>query len=224
LTPAPVEEGQAGQAPSPPVSPQTELARARYNRVAPSYDQREAWMERRAFDAWRRRLWPRVRGPRVLEVGVGTGKNMPYYPPGMQITAIDLSPGMLAEARRRTEQLGLAVDLREMDVEHLDFPDASFDTAAATWVFCTVPRPVQGLREVRRVVRPGGQILLLEHMRAENPILGALMDIANALVTRQASENINRRTLDNIRMAGLKIVDVERLSAFGIFLLIEARP
>ncbi len=202
----------------------TELTRQRYNRIAPSYNRREAWMERRLFDAWRRKLWARVKGPRVLEVGVGTGKNMPYYPPSMQITAIDLSPGMLAQARQQAQRLGIQVDLREMDVEHLQFADASFDTAVATFVFCTVPMPIEGLREMRRVVRPGGQILLLEHMRAANPVLGLLMDIANPLAVRTIVANINRRTLDNIREAGLRIVDSEELSAFGIVRLIEATP
>ena len=192
----------------------TEIARARWERLAAGYDQREAWMESRMFAAWRQRLWARVSGPRVLEVGVGTGRNMAYYPPGMQITAIDFSPAMLDAARERAEELGVEVDLREMDAEHMTFADASFDTSVATCVFCSVPRPVPGLREMRRVVRPGGQVLLLEHMRAESPILGPLMDVANPLVVRMLGFNINRRTLDNIRAAGLRIVDVEQLADF----------
>jgi ubiquinone/menaquinone biosynthesis C-methylase UbiE len=210
--------------PTPTRPTATDLTRQRYDRLATYYDRSEALMERLMFAAWRQRLWARVRGPRVLEVGVGTGKNMPYYPPGMQVTAVDLSPAMLAQARRRAAELGIAVDLREMDAEHLDFPSASFDTAVATFVFCSVPEPIRGLAEMRRMVRPGGQVLLLEHIRAPNPILGRLMDVLNPLVVRNIGANINRRTLENIRAAGLKLVSVERLSAFGIFILVEATP
>jgi len=202
----------------------TDLTRERYDRLAARYDRSEALMERLLFAAWRQRLWARVRGPRVLEVGVGTGKNMPCYPPGMQITAVDLSPAMLAQARRRAADLGLQVDLREMDAEHLEFPDASFDSAVATFVFCSVPEPIRGLAEMRRVVRPGGRVLLLEHIRAANPILGHLMDALNPLVVRHIGANINRRTLENLRAAGLKLVRVERLSALGVFILVEATP
>lgn len=201
----------------------TELTRERYNRIAAEYDRREAMMER-MFRAWRRKLWARVRGPRVLEVGVGTGKNMPYYPPGLQVSAIDLSPAMLARARHHATELGIEVDLREMDAEHLAFPDASFDTAVATCVFCSVPEPIRGLAEMRRVVRPGGQVLLLEHVRAANPLLGRLMDVLNPLVVQRMGANINRRTIENVRAAGLKLVDLQRLSAFGIFILVEATP
>lgn len=202
----------------------TDLTRERYDRLAARYDRSEALMERLLFAAWRQRLWARVRGPRVLEVGVGTGKNMPCYPLGMQITAVDLSPAMLAQARRRAADLGLQVDLREMDAEHLEFPDASFDSAVATFVFCSVPEPIRGLAEMRRVVRPGGRVLLLEHIRAANPILGHLMDALNPLVVRHIGANINRRTLENLRAAGLKLVRVERLSALGVFILVEATP
>ncbi|MFQ5875390.1 MAG: class I SAM-dependent methyltransferase, partial [Dehalococcoidia bacterium] len=152
----------------------TAQTKARYDRIAPIYDLMEACIERRAFSRWRNKLWSRVRGGKVLEVGVGTGKNMPYYPGSIRVTAIDLSDRMLTQARRRVERLGLDVNLRQMDVQALDFPDGAFDTAVATFVFCSVPDPVLGLRELGRVVRPGGQIILLEHMRAGNPILGKI--------------------------------------------------
>jgi ubiquinone/menaquinone biosynthesis C-methylase UbiE len=144
------------------------------------------------YRPWRKKLWALVEGPCVLEVGVGTGKNSPYWPKGLQLTGIDLTPGMLEYARRRAKELGLRADLRLGDAQTLEFPDASVDTAVATFVFCSVPDPILGLRELGRVVRRGGRVLLLEHVRSANAILGAVMDVMNPLVVRLMGANINR--------------------------------
>ena len=159
-----------------------------------------------------------------MEVGVGTGKNMPYYPDDVQVAAIDLSERMLSRARRRAKRLGLSVDLRQMDAQVLAFPSDTFDTVVATFVFCSVPDPVIGLRELGRVCKPEGEIRLLEHMRARNEALGRLMDIANPLVVRTMGPNINRRTVGNLEKAGLETERVEDLSLQGIFKLIVAKP
>lgn len=202
---------------------QTAATRARYNRIAPMYDTMEAFIERTAFGAWRRELWAAVPAGRVLGVGVGTGKNLPFYPSGAQMTAIELSDQMLARARRRAAELGVKVDLRLMDAQHLVFPDAGFDAAVATFVFCSVPDPVAGLRELGRVVRPGGDIWLLEHMRVDRPFVGPLMDLLNPFVVRVMGANINRRTVENVRRAGLGLVTVEHMRG-ELVRLIHAQP
>ena len=211
----------------PPQSPldeiSTDLTRRRYDRVAPLYDLVEAMMERIAFSRWRPLLWSRVQGPRVLEVGVGTGKNFPYYPAHCQVTAIDLSPNMLARARRRAETMSLSIDLQVMDVQALSFPDSIFDTVVSSFVFCSVPDPVRGLREVRRVCRPGGQVLLLEHVLSQKPWMRVMMRLFNPLVVRIVGANIDRDTVGNVERAGLKIVSVADLSG-DIVKLIEAKP
>jgi len=200
----------------------TTLTRARYQRLSPIYDLMEGIAEAR-YHPWREKLWAFVTGPRVLEVGVGTGKNIAYWPKGAQMTAIDLTPGMLDFARRRAEELGITADIRLGDAQVLDFPDASFDTAAATFVFCSVPDPILGLREMGRVVCPGGQVFLLEHMRSTHPVLGALMDVLNPMVVRMMGANVNRRTVENVHRSGLQIEHVENLGMGGIFKLIVAR-
>lgn len=200
----------------------TSLTRARYQRLSHWYDRLEAMSEER-FIPWRLRLWSQVQGPKVLEVGVGTGKNIPYYPTGVHVTAIDLTPGMLERAQKRAANLDMDIDLKLGDIQSLDYPDASFDTAVATFVFCSVPDPVLGLNEIRRVVRPGGQILLLEHIRSTNQIVGTLMDVINPFVVRVMGANINRRTVGNVQKSGLVLEWVENLGMGGIFNLILAR-
>lgn len=204
-------------------SSSTRRTRRRYDRLARLYDFLEGPAESRRFAAWRARFRERIKGPDVLEVGVGTGKNMPFYPPGVRVTAVDLSPRMLGRAARRAESLGLELDLREMDVQALGFPDQSFDTVLAAFVFCSVPDPVLGLSELRRVCKPGGRLLLLEHVRPGSWALGLLFDALNPMVVRMMGANINRRTRDNIRRAGWTMEKEEPLLSDVIFWL-EARP
>ncbi len=199
----------------------TAATRARYDRIARIYDRMERRSERR-FAPWRAALWQQVRGPRVLEVGVGTGKNMPFYPPEMDITAIDLSPRMLDRARTRAAHEGYRVELGEADVQALPFPDAHFDTVIATFVFCSVPDPLLGLRGLRRVLVPGGQLLLLEHALSRRPLLRPLMQAVNPAVVRLMGANVNRRTVQNVQRAGFVDVRVTpRL--LDIVMSIEAR-
>ena len=198
----------------------TAATRARYDRIARFYDRMGRSSERR-FAPWRAALWRRVQGARVLEIGVGTGKSFPYYPVGMIITAIDLSPRMLEQARTHAAHSQIVVDLREADVQALPFADASFDTAIASCVFCSVPDAVLGLRELRRVLVPGGQLLLLEHVLSRRPLLRRVMNLVSPLVVRCMGANINRETVENVRRAGFAELQVEDLW-LDIVKLIEA--
>lgn len=199
----------------------TELTKARYNRIAPLYNFVEAIPEL-IFTPWRKMLLAKATG-RILEIGVGTGKNFPHYPSGAGVTGIDIADRMVVIARKKASELGLPFELSEGDVQNLHFPNNSFDTAVATFVFCSVPDPVQGLRELRRVVKPSGQILLLEHVRIDKPIIGWLMDRLNPLVVRIMGANINRRTLENVKKARLHIESVEHLGLMKMVKMISAK-
>ena len=179
----------------------------RWNRQARLYDRLTAPMER-MLGLVRGRGWvfERVAKGRVLEVGAGTGKNLPYYPERAFVVASDLSPGMLARAVEKARGRSRTVRFVVTDAEDLAFRDGSFDTVLATCVFCTVPDPVRGLREARRVLKDGGEVSLLEHMRPEG-FLGKLFDLLDPIASRLMGPHINRRTLDNIRRAELVVVE-----------------
>lgn len=191
-----------------------------YDRVAPLYDLYSAPAEWFGGTKRRRRLLLGARDD-VLEVGVGTGLNLPYYPVDAKVVGIDVSPRMLTRARARTEQADAEVELQVADVEDLPFADDRFDTVTATCVFCSVDRPVRGLQELARVVKPGGRVLLLEHVRPSNPVLGSLADLISPLTRRLFGPSVNRRTERNVEAAGLEPVSVRRE---GVWRQIEAVP
>jgi len=200
----------------------TEAAKNRYNRIAPVYDFMESFIERSRYSKWREMLWNKVEGSKILEVGIGTGKNYPYYPKVAEITAIDFSEKMLARAKQKAKKQNLQVQLQQMDIQNLEFEDNTFDSVVASFVFCSVPDPIRGLIEVERVCKPKGKVILLEHVLSANRILAFVMNLVNPVVVRVMGPNINRRTVENVAKSGLIVEQVTDL-AFGIFKLIETR-
>ena len=192
--------------------------RSRYERIAWLYDFYDAPMNRLGGLARRRRVVGRAVGS-ILEVGIGTGANLSLYPTGADLTGIDISARMLERARHRAARLGMRVPLLESDVERLPFSDATFDTVVATCVFCSVEHPVEGLRELGRVVKPEGRVLMLEHVRPENPFLGWLADRISPLTQRLIGPEMNRKTEENVIESGLQVLAVKRQ---GIWREIEA--
>ncbi|OJF90178.1 class I SAM-dependent methyltransferase [Alkalibacterium sp. 20] len=198
----------------------TDKIKNRYNRISGVYDS----MDKMIKDSWRKDLLKNVTG-NVLEVGIGTGANLPFYPPDIHLTGIDFSPGMLNKARMKADTLELPyqISLVEMNAQEMDFPDNTFDYVVATCVFCSVPDPVKGLQEISRVCKPEGEIIMLEHMRSENAVVGKMMDIVNPVTVNTWGANINRRTLENINKAGLSIEEKEDL-VFTIFRKLKIKP
>lgn len=152
-------------------------------------------------------LFHDMRG-RVLFVAVGTGVDIPHFPPGYEIVAVDISREMLRRAETRRAKYAGNLQLVESDAMNLAFPDASFDTVATSCTFCSVPDPMRGLRELYRVVRPGGQLLMFEHVRSRTPIFGLTLDLMT-LWTRRLGTEMNRDTVGNVLRAGFRITKIE---------------
>ncbi len=198
----------------------TEAIRKRYDRWSFLFDFVERFGGKR-LSQWRTFLWSNVEGKVILEVGVGTGANFPYYPHNANVTAIDLSDRMLNKARDKAHQQGFQVHLEVMDVQNLRFKDNVFDTVIASLVFCSVPDPVAGLKEISRVCKPRGKVVLLEHVLSSNQVVEFFQNLLNPLTLWVFGENLNRKTAENVSKSGLIIERVHDLT--GIFKLMEAR-
>ncbi|MCL7411605.1 MAG: methyltransferase domain-containing protein [Methanosarcinaceae archaeon] len=195
---------------------------SKYDRISLIYDMMEAPVEHFLFRKWRRAVLSDLHGS-VLEVGVGTGKNLEYYPKDCKVTAIDISPKMLRRAEKRAEGLD-NISLMVMDAEKLTFADNSFDYVVTTFVLCSIPDPVAALREMWRVCKSDGLVINLEHMRSSNWILTLLENILNPMFVFFMGVNLNRTTVKNIRKAGLLVVEEKHLALNDVFRLIRSKP
>ncbi len=162
-------------------------------------------------------------GQRVLEVGVGTGLSLPYYPNDCHVTGIDISDAMLHQARERAELLeGTEIDLRLMDARELSYPDATFDHVLAPYVISVVPQPEKVMAEIRRVCKLGGTVMVVNRFRSSNRFLGSLEALLSA-----ASQWIGFRLdlpLDTVLgTAGLELVQLEHVNLLGLWHLLELR-
>src|SRR5690242_3817704 len=204
-----------------------ETATARQKRVwdkaAPSYDKQIAFFEKIQFAGGREWLGERAEG-RVLEVAIGTGLNLPHYPAEVTITGVELSPAMLAIARQRAADLGRTVDLREGDAEHLPFDDASFDTVVCALSLCTIPDPAAAITEMRRVLVPGGRLLLLDHIGSTWPPIYAAQWLVERVTIRTAGEHFTRRQRPLVEAAGFEVVETERLKAGTVERIFARKP
>ena len=203
-----------------PTARQTERVRRFYDRFAADYDRGMGLFERLLLGDGRRRLCSRASG-RTLELAIGTGLNLAFYPRDVQLTGIDVSPGMLAVAGRRAAELGLEVELRVGDAQALDFPDQRFDTVVCTLSLCTIPDERRALAEAHRVLRPGGLLLLLEHVRSPVRPVRWVERLLDPLA-RLAGDHLLRDPLDHLEAAGFGVERCER-TKWGIIEQVVAR-
>ncbi|MFL5928865.1 MAG: class I SAM-dependent methyltransferase [Gaiellaceae bacterium] len=188
---------------------ETERVRRLQDRGARHYDRQIGFVERGLLGEGRPWVCGQARGD-VLELAVGTGRNLPYYPPGITITGVELSRKMLALAQARAASLGLQPDLRLGDAQALDRPDRRFDTVVCTLGLCTIPDAGRAVAEAHRVLKPGGQLLLLEHVRSPLRAVLAIQRALEPLTVRLAGDHLTREPLDHLRAVGFTLQHVER--------------
>jgi ubiquinone/menaquinone biosynthesis C-methylase UbiE len=196
-----------------------ERVRAIYDRQAASYD---AVGGVGRLETMRANLFGRARGD-VLELGVGTGATLAHYQNLRSLTGLDLSEKMLEKARARAINLGFPVELRQADFQTLPFGDASFDTVSSSLGLCGIPDPTLLFSEIRRVLRPSGRLLALEHIRPPNAILGIVTDAINPVWDRIVGCHVNRPTLVLLERSGFKLTVLER-QVLGALVSVIAEP
>lgn len=200
--------------------PTAKVLRA-WEKNAPIYDRQITFLEKVWFGGGREWLGSRAHG-RVLEVAIGTGLNLPHYPADAGLTGIELSPAMLALARQRAAGIGRAVDLHTGDAAHLPYDTGAFDTVVCALSLCTIPDPATAIGEMKRVLTPGGHLLLLDHIGSSWPPIHAAQWLLEQLTIRAAGEHFTRRQLPLVTAAGFEIIENERLKA-GTIERIHAR-
>ena len=195
----------------------------RYQRIAPVYDLLDLPFEYGRYRRIRRLLFQGLSG-RLLDAGVGTGRNFTFYPRGSTVTGIDISPAMLGRAERRRKSAAAEIELRQMDVTRLDFADETFDGAVATFLFCVLPDELQvpALKELGRVVKTGGPIRLLEYVRPQQIVRRALARLWEPWIAWAYGAGFDRRTEEHVPEAGLELVDA-RFVVDELVRLISAR-
>ncbi|HHV23174.1 MAG: class I SAM-dependent methyltransferase [Methanosarcina sp.] len=195
---------------------------SKYNQIAPIYELIDLPLELLFFRKWRKEALSSLSG-KILEVGIGTGRNLKYYPAGCRVIGIDKSEGMLQRAREKVKGRK-NVTLYPMDAEHLDFPDNSFDYVVTTFVLCTIPDPVKALKEMRRVLKPSGELVAVEHVHSSNPFIARIEDLINPVLFFLLGDHTTRHTVKNIEEAGFTIKNTKKLAFRDVFRKILAKP
>lgn len=197
--------------------------RDRYQRIARFYDFLDLPFEHRRYRVLRPLLFRGLTG-RILDAGIGTGRNCAYYPPGAIVSGIDASPAMLARAERRCPRLAAAGRLYRMDVTQLAFPAGAFDAAVASFLFCVLPDPLQAqaLRELGRVVRPGGLIRLLGFVRPRGMLRRVVSRVWQPWIAWAYGASFDRETAHYIPAAGLELIE-DRYVVADLVKLLTAR-
>ena len=194
----------------------------RYDRIAPVYDFFDIIPEKLFYSLWRRQLWKPIPAGKILEIGIGTGKNIRYYPPGIEITGIDISTSMLKRACARVAtRRDISIELLAMDITDISFTDDTFDVVIGSFVFTVLPNPSEALQEIKRILKPGGTLLLLEFTRSDSRPVAFIQD-AVAYITRAVYKaHVNRDIITVIKEAGFQNITTED-AGDGIVRIIRA--
>ena len=198
------------------------LTSEKWDRAARSYDLMNGYGQEVRWAPFKRRLFERMRG-RIIFASIGTGQDIQFFPPGRDITGIDISSGMLERARPRAAAYAGRLELRQVDLHELDYPDGAFDQAFTACTFCSVPRPVEGLRMLRRVLKPGGELFMFEHTGSRYFPFNLMLNLMTPL-SRRFGPEMNRNTVANVTRAGFEIHAVEPVYLDVVKMIRAAAP
>ncbi|MGH8879059.1 MAG: class I SAM-dependent methyltransferase [Stackebrandtia sp.] len=204
-----------------PTTSRSEKLRRYWDKQSAGYDRKMSLAERKFFAGTREWVCGKASGE-VLEVAIGTGLNIGRYPGGVKLTGMDFSPDMLELARVRAAELGRDIELRTGDAQRLEFADASFDTVLCTFGLCAVPDDEQAVAEMVRVLRPGGLLLLADHVVSTSGWVRAIQALIEIVTVRTADEHFRRRPVRHVEAAGLSIEHHDRFKK-GIVERVAAR-
>jgi len=201
-----------------------ELRKRTWAKDAPKYDKQMGFFERRVFGTEHRK-WAcsRARG-NTLEVAIGTGLNLAHYPPEVRLTGLDISPEMLALARSRAVELGRTVELEEGDAQELPFPDESFETVVCTYSLCNVPDEARTVSEMKRVLKPGGLLILVDHVRSSVKPIFWFQRLAELVSSRTEGEHMTRRPLLGVKAAGFEVRARDRMRLGVVERVVAVKP
>ncbi len=183
---------------------------------APRYDKQIGFFERRLFGRSNRPWACSQASGETLEVAVGTALNLRYYPKDVHLIGLDLSPEMLAIARERAAEVGRGIDLREGDAHALPFDNESFDTVVCTYSLCNIPDPQRAVNEMKRVLKPRGKLILVDHIQAANKPVFWLQKAIEFFTARHEGEHMTRRPAEQVEAAGFNVTERERLGVAGV--------
>ncbi len=184
--------------------------KAKWDKASANFDLMAGYGPEKRWEPVKRALFQHMGHGRILFLAIGTGLDVPFFPPDRKITAIDISDGMIEKARPRVDRYQGEIELRQMDVHAMPFEDDHFDQVFTSCTFCSVPRPVEGLRALRRVLRPGGELHMFEHTGSRYYPFRLMMNLMTPL-SRRFGPEMNRTTVENVRAAGFTLERVQHV-------------
>lgn len=185
------------------------VTQAKWDKMAPRFDSMAAKGAEARWKPFKSALFANMKG-KVLFMALGTGLDIPAFPPGQDITAIDISPKMIEQAQKRIAEYDGTIRAEVMDVHDMAYPEGSFDQAFTSCTFCSVPNPVEGLKAIYRVLKPGGELFMFEHTGSRFHPFGRMMDLMTNL-TERVGPSMNRDTVSNVKAAGFEVVEVNNV-------------
>ena len=185
------------------------VTKQKWDNAAAAFDFMSAYGPEKRWEPFKREFFSAMRG-KILFLAVGTGLDIPFFPPDQDITGIDISPKMLERAKDRVATYQGKIELHEMDVHDLPFPDGTFDQVFTSCTFCSVPDPVRGLETLKRALKPGGELYMFEHTGSRYYPFKLLLNMMNPL-SKKLGPEVNRDTVSNVRKAGFRIRQVNHI-------------